>query len=392
LNPPYGFATIKMFLTNPLSGTSPKEQTCRETGAQSHGSVDTDRQTAGGFFGSFIFYPTTMLWRRKGGAYFKIDNTHDLTIGSLMCFVNSHMRRKLFLRWANPSKEIEMKKTVLALVLTLALTLTLVGSVGAITNGVPDGQGHPYVGLLVFDSAPGTPGWRCSGALITPTVVLTAGHCTDGAVAARIWMDEDVTYDNVPFPLYPYGGPGSGAVEGTAYTNPEYRSENNPYGGGNGLPAFSYRDTGIVVLDEPIFMDEYAELPEAGLVDTLKNKTAVDFVGYGVQFEAQIPGNILPQPPPYYRWTGPRIRMYAPSELVSGKFVHSAEYLRLASNPGGGSGGTCFGDSGGPDLLGGTNVVLGVNSYVTNVNCSGVGYSARVDVPEVLEWIQTFMP
>jgi hypothetical protein len=139
-------------------------------------------------------------------------------------------------------------------------------------------------------------------------------------------------------------------------------------------------------------MDEYATLPTAGLVDTLKNKTAVDFVGYGVQSQAKIKGSELPQPPPYYRWTGPRIRMYAPSELVSGKFVNSAEYLKLALNPGGGSGGTCFGDSGGPDLLGGTNVVLGVNSYVTNVNCSGVGYSARVDVPETLAWVQSFLP
>ena len=44
------------------------------------------------------------------------------------------------------------------------------------------------------------------------------------------------------------------------------------------------------------------------------------------------------------------------------------------------------------DLLRGTNTVLAVNSYVTNVNCSGVGYSARVDIPEVLDWINTFMP
>jgi hypothetical protein len=133
-------------------------------------------------------------------------------------------------------------------------------------------------------------------------------------------------------------------------------------------------------------------LPAAGQVDTLKNKTPMDFVGFGVKYQAQIPGNALPQPPPYYRWTGPRTRYYAPSELVSGKFVHSAEYMKLALNPGGGSGGLCFGDSGGPDLLGGTNTVLAVNSYVTNVNCSGVGYSARVDIPEVLEWIQSFMP
>ena len=285
-----------------------------------------------------------------------------------------------------------MKKIVIASILALALVLGLVGVASAVTNGQPDGDNHPYVGLLVFDAAPGVPGWRCSGALIAPNVVLTAGHCTDGAVAARIWFYEDVTYDAVPFPLYPYGGPGSGAIEGAPYTNPDYRSPDNPYGGGNGLPAFSYRDVGIVVLDEDVDVGGFAQLPTAGLVDTLKNKTAIDFVGYGVQYQAQIPGNELPQPPPYYRWTGPRVRMYAPSAMVSGKFVHSAEYMRLALNPGGGTGGTCFGDSGGPDLLGGTNTVLAVNSYVTNVNCSGVGYSARVDIPEVLQWIEGFMP
>jgi len=279
-----------------------------------------------------------------------------------------------------------MKKIIFVSLIVLALILLSAGVALAITNGMPDGDNHPYVGLLVFDSAPGSPAWRCTGALIAPDVVLTAGHCTDGAVAARFWAYEDVTYDHFPFPLYPYGGPGSGAVEGEAFTNPYYDVD-NPYGGGNGLPAFSYRDVGIVVLDEPIVMDEYAALPAPNLVDTLKNKTAVDFVGYGVQEQVMA----FPGQPPRARWTGLRWRMYAPSELVSGNFVHSAEYLRLALNPGGGSGGTCFGDSGGPDLLGGTSTVLGVNSYVTNVNCSGVGYSARVDVPEILDWIYTFL-
>jgi hypothetical protein len=281
-----------------------------------------------------------------------------------------------------------MRKKMLFAVFSVMVILSVaVSPVGAVTNGQPDGDNHPYVGLLVFDVAPGVPGWRCSGSLIAPNVVLTAGHCTDGAVAARVWFDEDVTYDNVPFPLYPYGGPGSGAIEGTAYTYVDFCT-----GCGNGLPEFAHGDVGIVVLDEDVDVGGFAELPTAGLVDTLKNKTGIDFVGYGVKYQAKVPGNQLPQPPPFYRWTGPRTRYYAPSELVSGKFVHSDEYMRLALNPGGGSGGLCFGDSGGPDLLGGTDTVLAVNSYVTNINCSGVGYSFRVDTPEVLDWINSFLP
>jgi hypothetical protein len=274
-----------------------------------------------------------------------------------------------------------------ALITILALNTTVYAITG---NYQPDGEDHPYVGLLVFDAAPGVPAWRCTGSLISPNVVVCAGHCTDGAVAARIWFDDDVTYDNVEFPLYPYGGPGSGAIEGTPYTNPDYDGLiDEP---GNGIPTFAYRDVGIVVLDEPVFLDEYAELPDAGLVDTLAVKTDVDLVGYGVQYQALVPGNELPQPPPYNRWTGPRIRNFATAELVSGKFSWSDEFVQCTANPGRGKGGTAFGDSGGPVLLGGTNTILAVNSYVTNINCKGVTYHSRIDVPEVLEWINGFLP
>ena len=99
-----------------------------------------------------------------------------------------------------------MKKGLFAFLIALVVLAVSVGVAGAITNGVPDGDDHPYVGLLVFDVyVPGVgnvPAWRCSGALIAPNVVLTAGHCTDGAVAARIWFDEIVEGNSE----YPFSG------------------------------------------------------------------------------------------------------------------------------------------------------------------------------------------
>jgi hypothetical protein len=273
-----------------------------------------------------------------------------------------------------------LAKFLCATAVIFSMILASFSIVNAITNGQPDENRHPYVGLTVFDDAPGHPVWSCSASLIAPDVVLTAGHCTAGAVAARVWFAE-VVQDN---PEYPYSGTTS--YDGIPYTNPNYCLN---CGSGNGIPTFMYRDLGVIVLTEPVpaeVVNEYAQLPIAGLVDTLKNKTPIELVGYGDQ--VQIPGGGVP---PAYRWVGVNARLYALSELISGHFAYSAEFMRFTRNPGGGKGGTCYGDSGGPALLDTTDTILAVDSFGTNANCSGVGNAARVDVPEVLAWIASFL-
>jgi len=245
-----------------------------------------------------------------------------------------------------------MRKTWIAVLVALLLVLVTAVSALAISNGVPDGGRHPYVALITDDT------WACSGAAISPTILVTAAHCFD---VPDVWVTFD---ENGEDPWLP----------GTWYPHPDWC-----IGCAGGLPGFDTHDIAVVVLDAPVDLGRYASLPSEGQVDTLRNKTDVDLVGYGVQFDSG--GG------PRWPEDGFATRYYAPTKLVASNHTHSDEYIKLTANPGKGKGGICFGDSGGPDLLGGTDIILAVNSYVTNGNCSGVSYSNRIDTDYALDFI-----
>ncbi len=236
-----------------------------------------------------------------------------------------------------------------------------------ITNGELDGGAHPYVGLMIAQDSRGNPLWRCSGTLLNSRIFLTAGHCTEAPAAhIEIWFAADVE-SGIPGNGYPF----SGDVGGTPYTHPQY----NPN-------AFFLFDLGVVVLDNAMTMSSYGALPKLNVLDKLatqRGKQNVTFtaVGYGLQ---QI-NPVFVQ--------AKRVRMFATPHLIQINGGIVGNYSLLLSNNHS-TGGTCFGDSGGPDFIGNTNVVGGVTSFALNGNCAGTGGVYRVDRADDLNWLATF--
>jgi hypothetical protein len=261
-----------------------------------------------------------------------------------------------------------------------AAILMMAIPVAAITRGgEPDAGEHPYVGLMVADDADGNPLWRCTGALISPTVFVTAGHCTEApAASATIWFEEDVE-SGIPGNGYPFGGATS--FDGTTHTHPLY----NP-------GAFYLFDLGVVKLDGAgnAGLSSYASLPAAGAIDNLGNgrkSAVVEAVGYGLQ-------KINP-----VMVQADRVRLKADLFVVDTNGVANIGNARTGEAEPSNSmmlsgdakhGGTCFGDSGGPILIGDSDVIGGVTSFGINGNCAGVGGAFRIDRQLELDWIGGF--
>jgi len=258
-----------------------------------------------------------------------------------------------------------MRRALLLLFVAGSMLFVLVAPAGAINDGQLDGAGHPYVGLMVAQDADGAPLWRCSGTLLSATLFLTAGHCTeDPAAHVEIWFDTDVE-SGIPGNGYPL----TGDVGGTPFTHPQFDPD-----------AFYLYDLGVVVLDAPVNMASYGALPSLNQLDSLRPRRSTTFtaVGYGLQKAF----------PDAASWkdVADRIRMLAHPSLIQINTGFTGDYsLLLSNNPT--TGGTCFGDSGGPNFVGDSNVVGGVTSFGMNGTCAGTGGVYRVDRADDLDWL-----
>jgi secreted trypsin-like serine protease len=255
------------------------------------------------------------------------------------------------------------------------MLLAVAVPVAAITNGDLDGEDHPFVVLVVADVGDG--GWRCSGTLLTPTVVLTAGHCvsnlpdTTPIDAMRVFTESDVDNGDNSYPEA-----GNNSVEAVEwYPHPSYEIDG---------PWFMF-DVGVVILAEPILLGEYGELPELDELDAYKtmrgkNKLTFTSVGYGLQ-----------QINPVFVQAD-RVRMVAYPKLIQMNAPgYTGDFSLLLSNNHS-TGGTCFGDSGGPNFIGDSNVVGGVTSFGMNGNCAGTGGVFRMDRANALDFVNGFLP
>jgi V8-like Glu-specific endopeptidase len=229
------------------------------------------------------------------------------------------------------------RRLLLAFALLLAVLLPAAPA-SAITNGSADGGAHPNVGGLVSPTQYSDGTWiYCSGTLISPTVFLTAAHCAEGDRVG-------VTFD----PAYQAGDK---VYYGTFHADPAYPG-----------PTSDAHDIAVVVLDKAVKGITPALLPTAGSLGNLSATQQFTSVGYGAYEVTNSPGG--------HQYLYDDVRGVATGTLTA----TNNTWLRISMNPAKGDGGTCYGDSGGPNFLGTTRVVA-----ATTITGDSVCRSTNVD-------------
>jgi secreted trypsin-like serine protease len=251
------------------------------------------------------------------------------------------------------------------IVLLIAAALTVAGAARAITFGHLDGNAHPNVGALVANVGPGgSKDFICSGTLISPTVFLTASHCTAyltsiGIPANEVWVTFDPEF---------YDGPAPVLHKGTAHTHTGFPG-----------PQSDTHDIAVVVLDAPVVGTAPARLPKLNQLDgiRLKNQRFVA-VGYGTVREDKTGGFKHLFVDGKRRW------------VDQGFLSLTKSWLNLSMNPSTGSGGTCYGDSGGPHFLGTSDVVVSI-TITGDVPCRATDVTYRTDTASARAFLDDFV-
>jgi secreted trypsin-like serine protease len=246
-----------------------------------------------------------------------------------------------------------MRRLVPAAVLFAALAVA--APAAAITYGEPDGNRHPSVGGLVNDTQYSDGTWLyCTGTLISPTIFLTAAHCNDDG--ARVRVSFDTAYVD-----------GDKVYSGTFEADPLYnQAQSDPH------------DIAVVVLDKAVKGITPSKLPAAGSLSDLSSTQQFTSVGYGAYEVVKGPGGHV--------FLYNDVRMVATGTLNA----INPSWLRISMNPATGNGGTCYGDSGGPNFLGTTDTIA-ATTITGDAMCRSTNVTYRLDTDSARTFLANYV-
>jgi Trypsin len=219
----------------------------------------------------------------------------------------------------------------------------------------------------------------CSGALISPTVFLTASHCTiffENSLAP-LGYTAFVSFDN-PVPFGDLSNRRTNLIQVTqVVTNPNYNQRQSDPG-----------DIAVLIVREQSTRGiTPATLPPAGLLDQLSAQNGLQNavftpVGYGLQ------DRVVGGGPPFFQDQNPVPRMYAFSSFNA---LNQA-FLRLSQNPSTGNGGACFGDSGGPNFFNYNGVpILAAITITGDAVCRSTNVTYRLDIASARNFLAPYV-